>query len=174
MGCRIVDVNVSRVLPREVAQAAMVPTTLVSQSLVRDVGKELPRFYRFYRFHLYSSGASRPIAQLETFPACTFVPGIPQGQPSYRRALHINEINIGENSRFTTACSLFDGCPLPQLAAVAVGCAVLVCRPRGLHDQAVLGLRGMVKGVFIAGLGGPRLCHANTRSTSETLIDSAA
>ena len=39
----IVDVNVNRVLPREVAQAAMVPTTLVSRSLVRDVGKELPR-----------------------------------------------------------------------------------------------------------------------------------
>ena len=32
-----------RVLPREIAQAVMVPTTLVSRSLVRDVGKELPR-----------------------------------------------------------------------------------------------------------------------------------
>ena len=33
----------NRVLPREVAQAVMVPMTLVSRSLVRDVGKELPR-----------------------------------------------------------------------------------------------------------------------------------
>ena len=41
--CRIIEAIVNRVLPREVAQAAMVPTTLVSRSLVRDVGKELPR-----------------------------------------------------------------------------------------------------------------------------------
>ena len=41
--CRIVDAIASRVLPREVAQAVMVPTTLVSRRLVRDVGKELPR-----------------------------------------------------------------------------------------------------------------------------------
>ena len=40
---RNVDSNVIRVLPREVAQAVMVPTTLVLRSLVRDVGKELPR-----------------------------------------------------------------------------------------------------------------------------------
>ena len=44
---------VNRVLPREVAQAVMVPTTLVSHSLVRDVGKELPRdgfvFFVSYR-----------------------------------------------------------------------------------------------------------------------------
>ena len=33
----------NRVLPREVARAVMVPTTLVLRSLVRDVGKELPR-----------------------------------------------------------------------------------------------------------------------------------
>ena len=55
-----------------VAQAAMVSTTLVSRSLVRDVDKELPQFYSFY---LCSWGASRPIAQLETFPAqhaCSF------------------------------------------------------------------------------------------------------
>ena len=32
----------NRVLPREVAQAAMVPTTLVS-NWVGDVGKEIPR-----------------------------------------------------------------------------------------------------------------------------------
>ena len=32
-----------RVLPREVAQAVMVPTTFVLRSLVRDVRKELPR-----------------------------------------------------------------------------------------------------------------------------------
>ena len=32
--CRIVDANVRGVLPREVAQAATVPTTLVSRSLV--------------------------------------------------------------------------------------------------------------------------------------------
>ena len=37
--CRLVDANVNRVLPREVAQAAMVPTTLVSRRLVRDVAK---------------------------------------------------------------------------------------------------------------------------------------
>ena len=41
--CRNVDANVIRVLPRDVAQAVMVPTTLVLRSLVRDVGKELPR-----------------------------------------------------------------------------------------------------------------------------------
>ena len=40
--CRTVDANVNKVSPREVAQAAMVPTTLISRSLVRDVGKELP------------------------------------------------------------------------------------------------------------------------------------
>ena len=33
----------NRVLPRKVAQTVMVPTILVSRSLVRDVGKELPR-----------------------------------------------------------------------------------------------------------------------------------
>ena len=38
-----VDANVIRVLPREGAQAVMVPTTSVSRSLVRDVDKELPR-----------------------------------------------------------------------------------------------------------------------------------
>ena len=32
-----------RVLPRKVPQTVMVPTILVSRSLVRDVGKELPR-----------------------------------------------------------------------------------------------------------------------------------
>ena len=37
------DAIENRVLPREVAQAVMVPTILVSGSLVRDVGKELPR-----------------------------------------------------------------------------------------------------------------------------------
>ena len=41
--CPTVDANVNRVLPLEVAQAVMVPTTLVSRSLLRDVGKELPR-----------------------------------------------------------------------------------------------------------------------------------
>ena len=40
---RIVDAIVNRVLPREVTQAVMVPTTLVSRSLVRDIGKKLPR-----------------------------------------------------------------------------------------------------------------------------------
>ena len=38
-----VDANVIRELPREVAQAVMVPTTLVLRSLIRNVGKELPR-----------------------------------------------------------------------------------------------------------------------------------
>ena len=64
---------VKGVLPREVAQAAIVPTTLVSRSLVRDVGKELPLFF------LRPSEVGRPIAKLETFPACIFVPGISQG-----------------------------------------------------------------------------------------------
>ena len=41
--CRIVDANVNRILPREVAQAVMVPTRPVSRNGVRDVGKELPR-----------------------------------------------------------------------------------------------------------------------------------
>ena len=43
----------NRLLPREVTQALMVSTTLVSHSLVRDVGKELPRdgfvFFVSYR-----------------------------------------------------------------------------------------------------------------------------
>ena len=50
MGCeeyehrsRNVDAKVIRVLLHEVAQAVMVPTTFVLRSLVRDVGKELPR-----------------------------------------------------------------------------------------------------------------------------------
>ena len=36
-------VTVNKVLPRKVAQAVVVPTTFVSRSLVRDVGRELPR-----------------------------------------------------------------------------------------------------------------------------------
>ena len=84
--CRIVDANVKRVLPREVAQAIMVPTALVSRSLVRDVGNR--SCLGLDPLYLCSSGASRPKAQLETFPACMLGPGIPQGQPSYRRALH--------------------------------------------------------------------------------------
>ena len=39
---RTADAIVNRILPREVAQALMIPTTLVLRSLVRDVGKELP------------------------------------------------------------------------------------------------------------------------------------
>ena len=39
----IIDAIVIRVLPREVVQAGMVPKTLASRSLVRDVGKELPQ-----------------------------------------------------------------------------------------------------------------------------------
>ena len=57
----------NRVLPREVAQAVMVPTTLVSRSRVRDVGKELPRVEPGLSMLF---GASKPEAQLETFPAC--------------------------------------------------------------------------------------------------------
>ena len=64
---RIIDANVNRVLPREVAQAVMVPTTLVSRIGVRDIGKDLPRI----EHSLYILfGASKPKAQLETFPAC--------------------------------------------------------------------------------------------------------
>ena len=66
--CRIVDDIVIRVLPREVAQAVKVPTTVVSRSLVRDVGKELPRDEPVV-FMLF--GASNPKARLETSPACT-------------------------------------------------------------------------------------------------------
>ena len=33
-------------------------------------------------------GADGPRAQLETFPVWSSVSGIPQGQPSYQRALH--------------------------------------------------------------------------------------
>ena len=40
---RLVDAIVNRVLPREVAQAVMIQTTIVSRSLVTEVGKELPR-----------------------------------------------------------------------------------------------------------------------------------
>ena len=42
--CRIVDANAKDVLPREVAQAAIVPTNLYYGALSRNVGKELPRF----------------------------------------------------------------------------------------------------------------------------------
>ena len=65
---RIVDAIVNRVLPREVAQAVMVPTTLVSRSLVRDVGKDLPRDEPVVC--VCSFGASEHKARLETFPAC--------------------------------------------------------------------------------------------------------
>ena len=38
-----VDANLNIVLPREIAETVMAPTTLASRNLVRDVGKELPR-----------------------------------------------------------------------------------------------------------------------------------
>ena len=58
---------VNRVLPREVAQAVMVPTTLVSRSGVRGVSKELPRIEPDLSMLF---GASKPKARLETFSAC--------------------------------------------------------------------------------------------------------
>ena len=82
--CRIVDANVIRVLPREVAQAVMVPTTLVLRSLVRDIGKELPRVEPVVCMLF---GASKLKARLETFPACMFR-GYLKGKPFYRRVLH--------------------------------------------------------------------------------------
>ena len=88
----------NRVLAREVAQAVMVPTTLVSRSGVRDVGKELPRV-EFSLSMLF--GASKPKTRLETFQHA-YVPGIPQGQPLYRGAFHsflIFHKKVGPNSR---------------------------------------------------------------------------
>ena len=73
---------VEGVLPREVAQAAMVPTALVSRSLVEGYGQGAASVLSIpFR-------VGRPSAQLETFPACMFFPGIPQGQRSYQRARH--------------------------------------------------------------------------------------
>ena len=66
--------RVIRALPREVAQAVVVPTTLVLRSLVRDVGKELPRVELVICMFF---GASKSKARQETFPAC--IPGMPQG-----------------------------------------------------------------------------------------------
>ena len=65
--CRIVDANVNRVLPREVAQAVMVRRHSFNGVLVRDVGKELPRVEPGLSMLF---GSSKPKARLETFPAC--------------------------------------------------------------------------------------------------------
>ena len=54
------------VLPGEVTQAVMVPTTLVS-SWVRDVGKEMPRAEPVVCMLVW---ASKPKTRLETFPIC--------------------------------------------------------------------------------------------------------
>ena len=78
-----ININVKGVLPREVAQEAKVPTVLVSRILVggcrQGAASVLSTPFR----------VGIPSAKLETFPVCTFVPGIPQAQPSYQRALHI-------------------------------------------------------------------------------------
>ena len=73
---RIVDANVKGVLPREVAQVAKVPMALFSRSLVRVCGQGAASV------SCVSFRVDKPFSQLETFPACMFVPGIPQGQPS--------------------------------------------------------------------------------------------
>ena len=65
--CPTVDANVIRVLPREIALAVMIPTTLVSRSLVKRVGKELS-CVELVVCMLF--GASKPKVLLETFPAC--------------------------------------------------------------------------------------------------------
>ena len=55
---------------------------LASRSLVEGCGQGALASIDMCPF-----GADRPKEQPETFPACMSVPGIPQGQPSYRRAL---------------------------------------------------------------------------------------
>ena len=78
--CRIVVVSshaiANRVLPREVAQAVMIPTTLVS-SWVGDVGKELPRTEPVT---CMSFQGGRSLSTSGNLPSM-HVPGIPQGQP---------------------------------------------------------------------------------------------
>ena len=96
--CRVVDAIVNMVLPREVAQAAMISTALVSWSFVRDVGKELPWDGPVV---FLSFRGDRLSVQLETSPACMFIPVIPQGQLSYLRALHILlGMNFQNSTRF--------------------------------------------------------------------------
>ena len=55
----------------------------------RDVGKE-PRHNRCESLLSLDEQAQ---STLETFPTCMSVPGIPQGQPPYQRALHNNNNN---------------------------------------------------------------------------------
>ena len=52
--CRLVDANVNRVLPREVAQAVMVPTTLVSWTFVQRCRQGAASSWT--RFYLCLSG----------------------------------------------------------------------------------------------------------------------
>ena len=67
---------------------------LVSRNLVKGCGKEDVSIDRC------PARADSPSAHLETFPACMFVPGIHQGQPSYQRALHIYAFSY-------TVCTLY-------------------------------------------------------------------
>ena len=64
-----------RALPREVAQAVMVPTTFVLRSSVRDVGKELPRDGPVLSMSC-KDGLTLSISR--NLPS-THVPGIPSG-----------------------------------------------------------------------------------------------
>ena len=78
--CRNVDANnVIRVLPRKVAQAEMVPTTLALRSWVGDVGKELPRDEPV---NVCPLGRTSPKHDWKPSQHA-YVPGIPQGQPLY-------------------------------------------------------------------------------------------
>ena len=76
------------VLPREVAQEAIVPTRSLTEFSRRMWARSLASVGICY------FEANRLRAQLETFPACLSVPGIPRGQPSYQRALHKSRIFI--------------------------------------------------------------------------------
>ena len=84
--CLNVDANVIGVLPREAAQAVMVPTTLILRSLVRNVGKELPRVEPVVCMLFWGERAQ---STTENLPSMHMFRGYLQGQSLHRRALHI-------------------------------------------------------------------------------------
>ena len=74
--CRIVDANVKRILPREVAQAVMVLTTIVSRSGVRHVRQGAASGWTRFIYTLL--GRAGPKHNWKPSQH-VYVPGIPQG-----------------------------------------------------------------------------------------------